>query len=191
MKRLRSLIILTAIVMSFVACSFAIALWIWSFDRAETLTWDRSRRHYELTSERGGIIYGTKPYGLDYSPIQHNPDRGRHVWFDEGSWETSVGWFAPQPGLLGFYSRSGDYEPLMNGMGGRVLPAEHYDFWRIPYWFPVVITGLPAALFLGRLILRRAAKRSPAGCCPTCGYDLRASKHRCPECGTTIGQKSN
>jgi hypothetical protein len=45
--------------------------------------------------------------------------------------------------------------------------------------------ALPAAwastLLFGRL--RRGRNASPAGLCPACGYDLRATPGRCPECG--------
>ena len=55
---------------------------------------------------------------------------------------------------------------------------------RVPYWLLVLATGVPPAVHLHRR--SRAAKR--AGTCPRCGYDLRATPDRCPECGTTAGR---
>ncbi len=54
-----------------------------------------------------------------------------------------------------------------------------------PYWLAMVIVTLPALLatrYLARSVLRR--RRSRLGQCISCGYDLRASPQRCPECGT-------
>jgi hypothetical protein len=48
----------------------------------------------------------------------------------------------------------------------------------IPFWPIAVIV----AAVLSRWILRRRAVY-PTGLCPTCGYDLRATPGRCPECG--------
>ena len=60
----------------------------------------------------------------------------------------------------------------------------------VPYWFLVCATGAASAPWLyfcqRRLRRVRAVKR---GRCPTCGYDLRASKDRCPECATPILQR--
>jgi hypothetical protein len=52
----------------------------------------------------------------------------------------------------------------------------------IPYWF-FAVTTIPLPLIWAR---RRRRERSlrQQGRCPVCGYDLRATPHRCPECGT-------
>ena len=52
----------------------------------------------------------------------------------------------------------------------------------IPIWFPMVCFLILPGLWALRRGL--ALRRRPAGCCIACGYDLRASKGRCPECGT-------
>ena len=51
----------------------------------------------------------------------------------------------------------------------------------IPYWAVIVTAALPPSLFLVSVVRRRRARA--AGKCVVCGYDLRASSGRCPECG--------
>ncbi|HWE96829.1 MAG TPA: hypothetical protein VG269_22910 [Tepidisphaeraceae bacterium] len=46
-----------------------------------------------------------------------------------------------------------------------------------------VVWGFRGALAM----LRRYPRRKPVGVCPMCGYDLRATRDRCPECVTATG----
>ncbi len=55
----------------------------------------------------------------------------------------------------------------------------------LPDWFLVALTAATPALWLRR---RLKKKDLPEFACRTCGYDLRATPWRCPECGT-IPQK--
>ena len=55
----------------------------------------------------------------------------------------------------------------------------------LPYWCPLLASGLPLAVAYG--LRRRRMRRRGAGCCLRCGYDLRASPDRCPECGRPVG----
>ncbi len=75
--------------------------------------------------------------------------------------------------------------------GAFALEINHpgpFDFWlvAIPDW---ALTLLLAALPLGWLAAFRRLRRRrrlKLNLCPACGYDLRASPNRCPECGEPV-----
>lgn len=52
-----------------------------------------------------------------------------------------------------------------------------------PYWFSTLTFAILPAWWLARCFRRRRLERIQ-GRCATCGYDLRATPDRCPECGS-------
>jgi hypothetical protein len=60
--------------------------------------------------------------------------------------------------------------------------TRHALLFTVPFWFVMLVIGL-VPMCWGLRAWRNAHRRRP-GMCAKCGYDLRASPERCPECGT-------
>ena len=96
-------------------------------------------------------------------------------------------------GSIGFLLYRGHFSCTKSGpvppRGGDIMPSSNPEIWsvRVPIWpiaalFAVALPGLALAYRLRR---RRCHKM---GLCIKCGYDLRGSQERCPECGTPFDE---
>jgi hypothetical protein len=78
------------------------------------------------------------------------------------------GWFAQAP-------QPPPPPPTMVVVGHR---------WGLPFWFLMLAAVVLPALRL--VVYLRRRRRLNTGFCQDCGYDLRASPGRCPECGKAV-----
>jgi hypothetical protein len=99
------------------------------------------------------------------------PNGGKYV---ESSTLT-YSWHPPDHGKFGF------------GWDGQSVPGTAYHSSRfiVPIWFAIMVfASLPTWMAWSAICKAiREKKRKAAGCCAACGYDLRGSNARCPECG--------
>ena len=168
------------------------ASWATSEKGALGITWSRGRVLVDFggrTDKTGipidqwGFEYGAyDPRSLD--PASPLPDSWRLAPLFGGTvirrrtYQThfSLGGFAAQTG----YSQLGI--PMLDGPFIPQSPlAPFAQRLLFPFWSVLLITGVPLALWLSARI--RRVRRRAAGRCVRCGYDLRASPSRCPECG--------
>lgn len=72
------------------------------------------------------------------------------------------------------YHTSANFVPKRPGVFDRRL--------LVPFWFVLLIFGALPAYYA--VTVHRTWRQRRPGFCLTCGYDLRATPDRCPECGT-------
>jgi len=173
--------------MSAVLCVGVCVLWVRSWWVDDRLSWNR-------------IVDGA---ALEYWEGSVHSMRGRmwvSTWHQKGYWDDRHA--RPPTNWAGLHwerespSAPRVYEPFsyhwLCGFWGSHAPYVHQvttlvDEWyggrmvSFPAWVPAIVT-LPLPLIgLRRSVVRR--RRARRRLCVRCGYDLRASPERCPECG--------
>jgi hypothetical protein len=88
---------------------------------------------------------------------------------------------------LDFYPRFLGFAYFKPAIRASLIPPPRDTFFDrtvlvVPYWAPVLVTATAAIL-----ATLRNMRKIGTGLCLQCGYDLRASKERCPVCGRKIG----
>jgi hypothetical protein len=149
------------------------AFWARSYWAGDVVQWTVAGHSGELHASRGRATY----HRQDLSPILIRPDRPRWHWHHEAyAPHSSEGPEFGIPPEVGWWWRGFGWTTLSSG-GGLAM----HRFAYAPYWALVALfLALPLAWLAG--VVRRR-RRSRNRMCPACGYDLRATPDRCPECG--------
>jgi len=186
-RRSLRILLSTLTVLSCLLCLAMTALWARSYVRGDEIVvgyWN-----YHLHPNYKSYYDAWEFNGLN--------DKGRWTLFlREHPCIAGPGRYEPSPGAKG---RRCDIGPIDGDR--RALNSYYLDLkqnagnvagvrysWQ-PRWRAIsvphpmstpLLAILPLAVFIRR---RRQRQRRQSGCCIACGYDLRATPDRCPECG--------
>jgi len=134
-------------------------------------------------------VQWARSYWVSESCYRDDGTRGYEVRAGQGSvsFSTIVRKVARTSGTKWGFHRQSPVYPLLGG-DGRVwhmrYQSETFRFSGIILPYALIVAPLSILPVAWLLVGRRARRRTAAGRCHACGYDLRASPDRCPECGT-------
>ena len=150
---------------SLLLLAFVVALWVRSYRVGEQVGYRSVGAGASITQTSLATFGGR--LALSRSSVVAPGTTEQSGWYVEGR--------HPRPG----YATDG-----VAGFEFRRVASQGRWLWelRVPMWALAAVLTLQPVLQM-RSALRRRRLQKPGVCCH-CGYDLRGSTGRCPECGT-------
>lgn len=192
MRRAGRIIYNGAMVVSLLLCLATVGVWVrsaWVQDRLVWYDWPEDRSFFDMKfiwCSRGGVKFDAWHY---FSHEIHSPHDAHFLHDREPAREYAAYGdnlsqsFSPMPrryAAVGF-----EWIPQTTGRSyGTSRDDSVIKSLTLPLYSPALFFALLPAHYLLRVRRRRRnARRLARGCCAGCGYDLRGSPGRCPECG--------
>jgi hypothetical protein len=173
MKRLRRIIFNGLTAVSLLLCVGTVGQWVRSYWVTQFVGWSGSTKWAGMLS-MGGLLrlergsHPDTPLGWSYI-VYPTPAGG--LWSEAAARDRHGGRLR----RCGFAYARIDY----TSNGGMVRQALY-----MPHWSMVVLLAVVPALW----IWQASHGQCQPGFCTICGYDLRATPDRCPECGMLPGK---
>jgi hypothetical protein len=154
---------MTSTAVSALACLATIALWIRSETYTERLEGPVTRdSDVELAAQQGCMA-------IEVGVLVFSSEEERHGFYPV-RWRRSHVYYLADDVIYGHNSAGFGWSRRDGTWWQRTIV--------VPFWFVTTILLLAACF-----CWRKMARRHAMGCCTRCGYDLRATPERCPECG--------
>lgn len=168
--------------LSLLGCVGCLILWARSYSTMDSLDWYRHPKPPVRTyDDLRGLFSQYGSIGFGYVRVDHpGPPEFPSGWRYSSNPPLGVGW-PRRFRFLGFGTWRLEY-PANPGMG-----TMHVSGLELPHWLLAMLLATAPAMAARRMWLaRRRRRRLKTGLCAECGYDVRASADRCPECGFVV-----
>ncbi len=201
MRRLARHVFTILAALSLLLCIAVCGLWVWNRIGYANAEWTYNRWLPDRSAASNAVYLTTDKRRLRLLILwgRVGPSNGNLVWgyqinadqsggrprfkFDHGGYDPSPpSWplaYDPDTGATGWGPLRWRTHSRSNAAAGERSRSIHIG---VSHWLAALLLLVLPALWLKRFHDARRARN--VGLCPTCGYDLRASPERCPECGT-------
>jgi hypothetical protein len=174
-----------AAILSVVLCVALLAIWLGVQKHPYVRPFEWSGRQWELRAARDGVELTDNPQVVSDNRIYRGMTASHQA--DLQNVQLLLPTLSGSPTITALWHKYEEDEDKVKAFSLKIRLSERHSAS-----FPalMVMSLLPAAVWVVSR-WRAEQARAKAGHCRVCGYDIRATPYRCPECGKSVSTWGN